>query len=234
MERRLPCLALGGLLSASVLAGLLTPEVMIANPERSDVLTQVLGGASALAADSAFEQADVYFHAGVRERAGNPRLSVRESDALPFMGLIHKLQDTTVPKRVRHLEGKDERELLPWFHAAVRLNPHHIEAWCVGTYWYYRVGEYGQAEAFINDGIRHNPTEYKLYLERGVLFARLKQYKRALVDLEKAKTLRPQKSSDFEWSAVDAYLGYVKAKLSGKPGLPDLWAEEVHVCPRHH
>jgi|GEM_PF-2183971 len=234
MERWLPHFALAGVVLAYIMASVLTPRVKAANPQTGDVLTQVLGGASAIAADSAFEQADVYYHAGVREEDESPKLSTSSARDLPLLGLVRSLQKNTVPKEVRHLERKDEKELLPWFHAAVRLNPHHIEAWCVGTYWYYRVGEYGQAEAFASEGIRRNPSEYKLYLERGVLFARLGQYKRALSDLEKAKSLRPPKSREFEWAAVDAYLGYVKAKLSGVPNLPDLWTDEHQACHRHH
>ncbi len=217
-------------LSAVLLAAFLTPVVRSANPQPRDVLTQILGGTAEVAAEAAYQQADVYFHSGVRksersddEDTSRQNHSSSNNSGLPLKDLILLLQNTTKPSSERHVASSDEKEILPWFVVAVRLNPHHIEAWCVGTYWFYRTKEYDRAKAFITEGIRHNPKNYKLYFERGALFARLKQWDLALKDLEKADILKPEVSDEFEWHAVDAYLKYVRAKLAGDPNVKDIW-----------
>lgn len=219
------------LFSAVLLAAILNPVVHSANPQPEDVLTQLLGGASGVAAQAAYKQADVYFHSGVRSNESheeNGSLHHKKGNkpgnsSLPLVRYIKLLQETAIPSSERHVVGADEKEILPWFIVAVRLNPQYIEAWCVGTYWFYRTKEYDRAKAFINEGIRHNPKNYRLYLERGVLFARLKQWQQALKDLEKADVLRPAVSDGFEWHAVDTYLNYVRAKAAGRPNVKDIW-----------
>ena len=129
--------------------------------------------------------------------------------------LVKRLHGETAPRAHRHLQGEEEKELLPWFVAAVRLNPHHIEAWRTGSYWFYRTGDSQRAEEFIREGICHNPKDYRLYLDRGILYHRLHRWQDAVRDLEVARELWRNDSEDapFELRAIGTYLRDSRERL---------------------
>jgi len=190
---------------AFALVMILVPRLKAANPSGSDILMQVLGGTADLASDAAYKEADVYFHGGVTGGCPHEDKDHCEDEAahnhampadLPLMGVVERLHSATAPTIHRHLQGRDERELLPWFMAAVRLNPHNIEAWRTGTYWFYRTGDTKQAESFITDAIRANPNDYRVYMERGVLHHRIGKWSAAVQDLEIADRLWKNDSED--------------------------------------
>jgi len=207
----------------ALLAVVLMPQLTAANGKNSDVLTQVLGGTADLAADAAYREADLYFHAGVGggchhaegDHCAEENASVSHTDQLPLMHVMEYLDGETSPRKHKHIEGKEEKELLPWFIAAVRLNPHLIEAWRTGTYWFYRTGSPKRALAFISKGIESNPNSCLLYLERGMLKSRLKMWKSAVSDLTQAQQLwkNDWPDADYDARAIATYLKAAKSHL---------------------
>lgn len=75
------------------------------------------------------------------------------------------------PEIHRHLEGKQTVELMPWFWASVRADPHNIEAWT--TTWYVAnnsMKDKKLALSVIDEGLRRNPDDPDLLLCRGRTF----------------------------------------------------------------
>ena len=134
---------------------------------------------------------------------------------------IEHLQGEAAPRIHKHLAGEEEKELLPWFIAAVRLNPQFIDAWRTGSYWFYRTDNGHRAIGFISDGIRRNPGDYRLYLDRGILYHRLKEWDGAISDLETARRLWKNDSEDspYELRAIRTYLRDCRMhqRLTGNP-----------------
>lgn len=202
---------------AFALSSIIVPGLRAENPKDPDILVQILGGTTDLASEAAYREADVYFHGGAMDECPDHAKGNTESTTeinLPLMSLIKRLQSEAAPKEDRHLEGKEAKEMLPWFTAAIRLNPHHIEAWRTGIYWFYHTGEIEEAEDFANRGISHNPHDYRMYLERGILYHRLKKWDKAVRDVEIAKSLWKNNSDEasFDLKAIHMYLKDSKAK----------------------
>lgn len=226
MDRWLPRFVLMAALGTLLLSMILSPAIRAANPKNSDILTQVLGGTTELVAEKAYREADVYFHAGTvapthtgyqDERDSHTSYSVpgQRHVGLPLHNLMSHLHSQTAPKTHRHLEGEEEKEVLPWFVTAVRLNPHLIEAYSDGCYWFYRCRDTRMAEKFITEGIRRNPQSYRLYLDRGILYHRMKKWEKAAGDLEQALKLWKNNSEDApcDLRAIKTYLKDSKQRL---------------------
>jgi tetratricopeptide (TPR) repeat protein len=217
-------LVISGVISIA-LAVLLMPKLISADRNDSDVLTQVLGGASGLAADAAYQEADLYFHAGVAGgcpdehegecHEGETAQKVSKLD-LPLMNSISYLHGETAPKKHLHVEGAEEKELLPWFVAAVRLDPHHVEAWRTGAYWYYRTGDVKRACSFLTDGIKANPLDYRMYFERGILEHRTASYRAAMQDMETARKYWKSDLDEgsYDRKSIERYLEDSKAHIN--------------------
>ena len=72
------------------------------------------------------------------------------------------------PEIHRHLEGKQTVELMPWFWASVRADPHNIEAWT--TTWYIAnnsMKDKKLALSVVDEGLKRNPDDPDLLLCRG-------------------------------------------------------------------
>lgn len=187
-----------------LMAWFLAPILKAATPQSTDILMQVLGGTADVASSSAYREADVYFHGGMMNEQfeEEDKTHVRHStipsyvDELPYGTYYYFLQAQIVPQVHKHLEGNEAREMLPWFILASRLNPHNIDAWRVGSYWFFRTNEYSKAFSFISDGISKNPSDYRLYYDRGILYHRVKLWNKAINDLNKANSLWKNDSED--------------------------------------
>ncbi|HET6456101.1 MAG TPA: hypothetical protein VFI02_16975, partial [Armatimonadota bacterium] len=64
MDRWLPKIVIAGAIAILIFSSILVPRLRSANPQDRDVLIQVLGGTADFAAEEAFHEAEVYFHAG--------------------------------------------------------------------------------------------------------------------------------------------------------------------------
>lgn len=200
--------ALSGVLSL-LLAGTVAVQNRAANDTESDVLVRIFGGTAEIVSQRAVDEADLYLHAGVGHSCEDACESgVRRARTLPLQGLVCKFHDSTAPKDHKHIEGEEEKELLPWFVVAVRLDPHNVEAWLDGAYWHYRTGNHQEAERFISAGIRHNPDDHRVHLERGILYHRMSRWAEAARDLETSIRLYREinDESKFELRAARTFL----------------------------
>lgn len=210
MERAPVRTAIVAAVIALLLSTVLVPKLRSATPSNDDVLVQVLGGTADLAAERAYQEADVYFHGGNRQ---DSHASGPPAHDLPMSALIAHMQGEAAPHEHRHLAGVDEEEILPWFAVAVRLNPHHVEAWSTGSYWYFRTGDREKALQFASEGIRHNPTAYVLHLDRGIIYYHLHNWDRSVRDLEAAERLwkHVNDESPYDLRQIKRYLSYARA-----------------------
>ena len=72
------------------------------------------------------------------------------------------------PDAHRHLGGRETIELMPWFWASVKADPHNIEAWT--TTWYVAnnmMKDKDLALRVVADGLEKNPDDPELLICRG-------------------------------------------------------------------
>lgn len=102
-----------------------------------DALAVAFGGARETISLAMVQKADSYFHGGIDMDGGHER------EISHFSSLIsHSLPDPwqwidshiRAPRIHQHLEGEKAVELMPWFWAAVKADPHNAEAWSVAWY----------------------------------------------------------------------------------------------------
>ena len=75
------------------------------------------------------------------------------------------------PTKHTHLEGANQREMLPWLKLAAELNPNQIETYTVTAYWLRsRMGKVKEAEEFLREGWRANPDSFEILFELGRLY----------------------------------------------------------------
>ena len=75
------------------------------------------------------------------------------------------------PEVHRHLGGSDAVEMMPWFWASVKADPHNIEAWT--TTWYIAnnmMKNKGLALRVVAEGLEKNPDDPELLICRGRTF----------------------------------------------------------------
>jgi tetratricopeptide (TPR) repeat protein len=218
-------LGLASVVLVLVLACVMVPRFTAANPQSADMLAQVMGGTADVAADQAYQEADVYFHAGTgikcqhEGRAADHRdddhdVPAQSEADLPLQSWVRMMQSSTAPQIHRHLSDADSKEMLPWFVVSTRLNPHMVEAWSTGVYWFYRSGQVREAERFVSEGISKNPTDYRLYFDRGALYYHQREWDKSVSDLETAKKLWKDLNEDspYDRAAINRYLGYARSR----------------------
>lgn len=195
MRRPAPVWILLLLLTASfALATVLQPRVA-SGEQQSDsggVLKILLGDSRRLFADQFLEQADVSFHSGYYPSIFDERQAPKDTrhmatqDGSPEAEEHEKKMDFLGPPRDwierfgrnflitehTHLQGGNEREILPWLQISADLNPHRIDTYAVAAYWLRNsLGKVSEAERFLREGLRNNPTSYELWYELGLLYS---------------------------------------------------------------
>jgi len=70
-----------------------------------------------------------------------------------------------------HLEGGQQRELLPWLKISAELDPHQISTYLVASYWLRRTDKSLEAEKFIRQGLEANPQNCELLFELGQIYS---------------------------------------------------------------
>ena len=71
-----------------------------------------------------------------------------------------------------HLSGGKEREILPWLRLSADLDPHRIETYTVAAYWLRaNLHKSVEAEQFLREGLRANPSSYEIMFELGRLYS---------------------------------------------------------------
>lgn len=111
-----------------------------------------------------------------------------------FRGFIGNLERNVKPWRDpkephKHTAGT---ELLPWYRLATISDPHNIRNYIVGSWWLKTLQTPQQTQealAFLEEGIRHNPQSFQLYLMKGYVLRQLKHSRDAGASFEKAAEL---------------------------------------------
>jgi tetratricopeptide (TPR) repeat protein len=159
--------------------------------ESGGVLKLLLGDSRRLLADQFMEQADVSFHSGfypsifdqrkmpketghMTNKEGSPEEEAHEQQ-MNFLGRprdwIERFGRNFMITDHTHLEGGTQREILPWLRISAGLDPHRIDTYTVAAYWLRdSLGKVNEAEQFLREGLRNNPSSYELWYELGVLY----------------------------------------------------------------
>jgi tetratricopeptide (TPR) repeat protein len=154
------------------------------------VLKVLLGDSRRLFANHFFVEADVAFHSGyypsIFDQAQAPKdtkhLTRREGSAeaeehekaMNFLGppadWIERFGRHFFITEHTHLEGGNEREILPWLKLSAELDPQRVDTYTVAAYWLRDLGKVTEAEQFLREGLRNNPNSYELLFELGRLY----------------------------------------------------------------
>jgi tetratricopeptide (TPR) repeat protein len=72
--------------------------------------------------------------------------------------------------RHTHLQGNQEREILPWLKISAELDPQKVETYTVSAYWLRSMGKVKEAGDFLQEGLRNNPESCEILFELGRLY----------------------------------------------------------------
>lgn len=159
--------------------------------QSDDVLKVLLGDGRRLFANHFFVQADVSFHGGyypsIFDQANRPKdtshLTAKEGEPaaeehekqMSFLGpprdWIERFGRHFEVTSHTHLEGKNEREILPWLKMSAELDPQKVETYTVSAYWLRDMRKFKDAEDFLREGLRNNPESYEILFELGRLYS---------------------------------------------------------------
>jgi tetratricopeptide (TPR) repeat protein len=172
---------------------------------KNSILSTVVGELEGLIGDILVLKADVYFHG----MSSYTQYLNRHSDCHldhdhehhqhehedGFNHFLYNKYRKICPTEHVHLD--DDKEILPWLAASMRLNPHNIRAYIISSYWVgQRLKKWDQAEKIFHEGIRYNPKTWQLYYELGKLYAIKEEYQSALVQYNNALKVFPEKMSE--------------------------------------
>ena len=158
--------------------------------QSDNILKVLLGDGRRLFANHFFVQADVSFHGGyypsLFDQANRPKdtshLTAKEGEPaaeehekqMSFLGpprdWIERFGRHFIITAHTHLEGNNEREILPWLKLSAELDPQKVETYTVAAYWLRNMGKVKEAERFLREGFLNNPDSYEILLELGRLY----------------------------------------------------------------
>lgn len=194
-----PRLIIAFLLTACFsLATILQPQAVSLGrrSETDSLLKVVLGDAGRMFANHFYVQADVYFHSGyypsifqqgyqavdskqlteVHDEAHESDEEKAHEKAMDFLGESKDWIDSFgrhfYSSVHSHLDKPGEaREILPWLKLSAELDPQRIQTYTVASYWLrLHLGKVDEAEDFLRQGLRANPTSYEILFELGRLY----------------------------------------------------------------
>jgi len=156
----------------------------------------LLGDSSRIFANSAFVEADAYYHSGyyptifdnnsnfqtphIAEDTGAVA-SHNQGEEENFLGPPRDWIDAFgrhfIPNRHTHLDeggpsedlsgSKEVREILPWLKLSAELDPENVKTYVVTAFWLTRMDQAAAAEQVLRDGLRRNPDNAQLLFELG-------------------------------------------------------------------
>lgn len=149
-------------------------EAMPWKAARRDVLSVFFGDARLALSQAMAHKADSYFHGGVDidwhehechhhgrpgedadgDEAARDRAAEEASEAASGGGPWVWIDARIHAQQHRHLEGSQARELLPWYWAACRADPHNVAAY--------------QSTAYVLTAMLHSPTNALGVLDEGI------------------------------------------------------------------
>jgi tetratricopeptide (TPR) repeat protein len=146
---------------------------------------KILGGIRHEISGEFYEQADSVFHKGIGHA---PQGTVPDWFA--------RMRRQVAPYGHVHLHKEGILEIMPWLYFATRADSGNVNAYTVAAYWL--AGEAGRpdlAEEVLNEALRNNPSDYRVYMEKGNLAMKEGKYKKAARFLDAAYARLPGTNS---------------------------------------
>src|SRR6266851_5137891 len=157
------------------------------------ILQFLLGDGRRIFANHFFVKADIYFHSGyypsifdrnqapmdahhmTGEETGHEDQEQEHEKEMSFLGpprdWFERFGRHFLVTEHTHLEGGNEREILPWLQLSAELDPQRVETYTVAAYWLRkRLGKVAEAEQFLREGLRANPNSPEILFELGRLY----------------------------------------------------------------
>ena len=159
MRLALPSLVAAVLIALAV--GRIGADRMPQAAQGGDVLSVAFADAKTTISAAMVQKADSYFHGGIdmecHDRPGGhhhheePAGASHNDDSQPARHLKEEGEEESAeghsldpwlwinrhvraPERHVHLEGREAIEMMPWFWASVKADPHNVEAWTTAMY----------------------------------------------------------------------------------------------------
>ncbi len=160
--------------------------------------------------DLSYLQADAYFHGqGLRCKSENCEENSQEkihehehkeehATLVKSLNPLLNISQAILINKHRHLSGNEQKEMLPWFYFAVKLNPHNESAYTIGGFWLAtHLNKTDAAIKFLKQGLETNPDSWKIYSELGEIYImQKKDYINAAYYFKRAKNLADQQTVD--------------------------------------
>ncbi len=151
----------------------------------ASVWQQLLGAGRTAVSQSLYGEADVYFHGGVR--------NIEEK---AFHGVFERWTEILNPVQHVHAEGSGVYELIPWLQMAIQADPHNVEAWINAAYVTGGMGDRPDiALDLLQEALRHNPRDHRLFAERGHILLRHRDFAAAATAFETGLQLWSEEAS---------------------------------------
>jgi len=152
-----------------------------AEGQSAEILAVLLGDGRKMFANQFYAKADAYFHrgnypsifdhearreenhmqgeAGHRDHEDSEEHHEEEPPERKPLDWIERFGRNFYPTKHVHLEGGEEREMLPWLQLSAEMDPHQTQFYTVAAYWLRdRLGKVDEAERFLREGLRKNPN----------------------------------------------------------------------------
>lgn len=139
-------------------------------PEGFSFMDRVFGVSRRAFSDSFFEEADNYFHQGVKH--------IRpKAFSNSWFIAVHR---AISPTAHRHAEGIEAREILPWLQFAIRSDPRNVTAYLTTAYWLSTtMRRPDAADRLLIEAQMANPGDYRVLLERARIAFRARDDQKA-------------------------------------------------------
>src|SRR4051812_23223859 len=176
-----------------------------AHSESGSALALLMGDGREMVADRLLAKADAYFHRGKypsifelnAQKEENHMAAEADEHGHPGEGDHDEHEGPTpphdwieafgrhfTPNKHVHLEGGNEREMLPWLQMSAQLDPKNLQTYLTGAYFLReRLGKVDDAEEFLRQGLRTNPNSPDLLYELGRIYLESRK------DLPRAKNI---------------------------------------------
>ena len=142
---------------------------------------KMLGGIRYEISGEFYEQADSVFHKGVGHA---PKGTAPDWFA--------KMRRQVSPHGHVHLHKEGILEIMPWLYFATRADSGNVTAYTVAAYWLAEeAGRPDLAEEVLNEALWNNPSDYRVYMEKGNLAMKEGKYKKAARFLDAAYSRLP-------------------------------------------